>query len=68
VNGTADKVTDPSGSREFVEAVRSEDKMLSLVDGGRHALLDDPPSNAEALQLILEWLDRRLPTNDAVKP
>jgi acylglycerol lipase len=68
VNGTADKVADPSGSREFVEAVRSQDKTISLVDGGRHSLLDDPPSNAEALQIILGWLDRRLPRDDAVKP
>jgi acylglycerol lipase len=67
VNGTADKVTDPSGNREFIEAVQSQDKTLSLVDGGRHSLLDDPPSNAEALQVILGWLDRRLPANDPVK-
>lgn len=68
LNGTADKVTPPSSSREFIEAVRSQDKTLSLVDGGRHALLDDPPSNAEALQIILAWLDRRLPKSDAVTP
>jgi acylglycerol lipase len=58
VNGTADKVTIPSASREFVEAIRSPDKTLCLVEGGRHSLLDDPPSNAEALQIILGWLDR----------
>jgi alpha-beta hydrolase superfamily lysophospholipase len=68
VSGTADKVTEPGGLREFDEAVRSQDKTLSLVAGGRHALLDDPPSNAEALQIILDWLGRRLPKNDAVKP
>jgi acylglycerol lipase len=61
VNGTADKVTPPSASREFFEAVRSDDKTLGLVEGGRHSLLDDPPSNAEALHIILGWLDRRLP-------
>ena len=65
VHGTGDKVAEPSGNREFIEAVRSQDKTLSLVDGGRHSLLDDPPSNAEALQVIVEWLDRRLPKNDA---
>jgi acylglycerol lipase len=67
VSGTADRVTDPVGVREFIEAVRSRDKTLSLVDGGRHSLLDDPPSSAEALQIILGWLDRRLPPNDAVE-
>jgi alpha-beta hydrolase superfamily lysophospholipase len=68
VSGTDDRVTEPSGLREFVDAVRSEDKTLSLVDGGRHSLLDDPPSNTEALQIILGWLDRRLPEHDAVIP
>jgi alpha-beta hydrolase superfamily lysophospholipase len=68
VNGTGDKVTNPRGARAFIEAVRSEDKTLSLVDGGRHALLDDPPSNVEALHIIVNWLERRLPKNDALKP
>jgi alpha-beta hydrolase superfamily lysophospholipase len=60
VSGTADSVTDPRGIREFIDAVGSEDKTLSLVEGGRHSLLDDPPSNAEALQIILGWLHRRV--------
>lgn len=68
VNGTGDKVAIPSASREFIEMVQSEDKTLALVDGGRHSLLDDTPSNAEALQTILDWLERRLPKNDAAKP
>jgi alpha-beta hydrolase superfamily lysophospholipase len=68
VSGAADEVALPSGVREFIEAVGSRDKTLRLVNGGRHALLDDPPSNAEALQMILEWLDRRLPNGDALKP
>jgi acylglycerol lipase len=60
VNGTADRVTTPSSSRDFIETVRSGDRTLALVDGGRHSLLDDPPSNVEALRIILAWLDRRL--------
>jgi acylglycerol lipase len=68
VNGTADRVAIPSGSREFIEAVRSQDKTLSLVDGGRHSLLDDPPSNAEALRVILDWNDHRLPDRVSAKP
>jgi alpha-beta hydrolase superfamily lysophospholipase len=68
VNGTADRVAIPSASREFIDAVRSRDKMLGLVEGGRHSLLDDPPSNAEALRIILGWLERRLPKDGAVTP
>ena len=61
VNGTADKVTDASGGRAFIDSVRSQDKTLSLVEGGRHSLLDDPPASTEALQVILSWIDLRLP-------
>ena len=60
VNGTDDEVTPPDAGREFIEAVRSPDRTLGLVEGGRHALLDDPPSSAEALRIILQWLDRRV--------
>jgi acylglycerol lipase len=66
VNGTADMVTDPRASREFIDAVRSEDKTISLVEGGRHSLLDDPPSDAEALRIILAWLDDRVPSPEPI--
>lgn len=59
VNGTADPVTPPAASREFLDAVQAGDETLALVEGGLHALLDDPPANREALQIILSWLDRR---------
>ena len=68
VSGTADTVTDPGGIRDFIETVRSADRTLGLVDGGRHSLLDDPPSSAEALHIVLAWLDRRLPQSEAVRP
>jgi acylglycerol lipase len=68
LNGTADKVTNPSGNQEFIEAVQSQDKTFRLIEGGRHSLLDDPPSDAEALQIVLGWLERRLPKNQTVKP
>jgi acylglycerol lipase len=68
VHGTGDEVAIPSASRALIDAVRSEDKTLSLITDGRHSLLDDPPSSAEALRAILAWLDRRLPTSDAGKP
>jgi acylglycerol lipase len=65
VSGTADTVTPPAGIRQFIDAVRSQDKTFSLLEGGRHSLLDDPPSGAEARQLILGWLGRHLPKEDA---
>jgi alpha-beta hydrolase superfamily lysophospholipase len=68
VHGTGDVVAVPAASRAFVDAIRSEDKTLSLVDGGRHSLLDDPPSSEEALATIMVWLERRLPRPAAGKP
>jgi acylglycerol lipase len=68
VHGTGDVVAVPAASRAFIDAVRSDDKMLSLVDGGRHSLLDDPPSREEALATIMDWLERRLPPTTAGKP
>ena len=67
VHGTGDVVAIPAASRAFIDAVRSEDKTLSLVDSGRHSLLDDPPSGEEALGIIMEWVQRRVSPTAAGK-
>ena len=41
LHGTADKVTKPSGSKEFYEKAGSSDKTLKLYDGHAHDLLND---------------------------
>ena len=61
MHGTADTWTDPRGSQRLFEAVASEDKTLHLVEGGYHELLNDTGRD-ETLQLLLTWLERRLPT------
>jgi alpha-beta hydrolase superfamily lysophospholipase len=61
VTGSGDNVAAPAAATAFVDVVRSPDKALALIEGGRHSLLDDPPSSGEALQAILLWLDRRVP-------
>jgi alpha-beta hydrolase superfamily lysophospholipase len=68
VTGAEDTVTAPGSSREFIDMLGSQDKTLRIVDGGRHSLLDDPPSSAEALQIILDWLDRHLPGQAPAPP
>lgn len=60
VNGGDDQVTTPDAARAFIDLAGSADKALSLVRGGRHMLLDDPPSSTEALDAILAWIERRL--------
>ena len=41
LHGTADKVTKPSGSKEFYEKAGSNDKTLKLYEGHFHDLLAD---------------------------
>lgn len=59
VHGTDDRSTDPTGSRDLVEAASSADKTLHLVDGGLHALLDDADRET-TVQAILDWMTKRL--------
>jgi alpha-beta hydrolase superfamily lysophospholipase len=60
LHGTADTHTDPGGSQQFVEAIASTDKTLHLFEGGYHELLNDTVRD-QALQLLLKWLQARLP-------
>ena len=62
MHGTADRITDPLGSRRFIDAVAAEDKSLHLVEGGYHELLNDTERD-ETLRVLLAWLERRLPPN-----
>ncbi len=64
MHGTADESTDPQGSQRLFETIASEDKTLHLVEGGRHELLNDTKRD-ETLQVLLTWLERRLPINRA---
>ncbi|GAA5532100.1 lysophospholipase [Deinococcus aluminii] len=58
IHGTADRITDPDGSRRFVEAIPATDKTLKLVEGSYHELLNDEPRE-EVLGWILDWLRER---------
>ncbi|GGM15191.1 alpha/beta hydrolase [Deinococcus aerophilus] len=58
VHGTADTITDPSGSQRFIETIASADKTLIAQEGGYHELLNDRP-RAEIRQAILDWLLQR---------
>lgn len=42
IHGTADKVTSPQASQEFVEKLDASDKKLSLIEGGFHELTHEP--------------------------
>jgi acylglycerol lipase len=60
IHGTADKFTNPEGSRRLIATIASRDKTLYVVDGGYHELLNDTERD-ETLRVVTTWLERRLP-------
>jgi acylglycerol lipase len=61
LHGTADKVTKPSGSKEFYKKAGSRDKTLKLYEGHFHDLLADV-GKQEVMADIQAWIDARRPT------
>ena len=61
LHGTADKVTLPSGSKEFYEKAGSSDKTLKLYEGHVHDLLADV-GKQQVMADIQTWIDAQLET------
>jgi alpha-beta hydrolase superfamily lysophospholipase len=61
LHGTADKVTKPSGSKEFYEKAGSSDKTLKLYEGHFHDLLADV-GKQQVMADIQAWIDAHLQT------
>ena len=59
VHGAEDKVTKPSGSREFFEYAGSADKTLKIYDGRFHDMLNDL-GREEVMGDIQAWIDARI--------
>src|SRR4029450_3614417 len=59
LHGTADKVTKPSGSREFYEKAGSSDKTLKLYEGYFHDPLADV-GKQQVMADIQDWIDKHL--------
>jgi acylglycerol lipase len=60
IHGTADRFTEPEGSRRFVETIGSSDKTLHMVESGFHELLNDTDAEL-TIGVVLDWMERRLP-------
>ncbi len=56
LHGTADKITNPEGTRQLEERASSKDKTLKLYEGHYHDLLHDL-GNTTVSDDILHWLD-----------
>jgi acylglycerol lipase len=61
LHGTADKVTKPSGSKEFYEKAGSTDKTLKLYEGHFHDLLADV-GKQQVMADIQAWIDAHMGT------
>jgi len=61
LHGTADKVTKPSGSKEFYEKAGSSDKTLKLYEGHFHDLLADI-GKQQVMADIQAWIDAHIRT------
>lgn len=60
IHGTADKVTRPSGSKEFYEHAGSTDKTLKLYEGYAHDPLNDIGKEV-VIADIIGWISARIP-------
>jgi acylglycerol lipase len=59
-HGTADRITDPEGTRALYEAAPAEDKTLTLYEGGYHETMNDLEKE-RVLDDLTAWLDARAP-------
>ncbi len=59
MHGTADKLTDPLGSQQIHQRASSKDKTLKLWKGLYHEIMNEPEKE-QVLQLMLDWIEKRL--------
>ncbi|WP_261546086.1 alpha/beta hydrolase [Burkholderia multivorans] len=59
-HGTADKLTEPDGSRTFGARVGSADRTLTLYEGGFHETMNDI-ERERVIDVLIGWIDARVP-------
>jgi alpha-beta hydrolase superfamily lysophospholipase len=59
LHGEKDTLTNPNGSKRFIQVVATPDKKLELYPEGRHELLNDLDRDA-AMNVISVWLSERI--------
>jgi acylglycerol lipase len=58
LSGTADRLSDPEGSKQLYERAQSKDKTLKLYEGFYHEILNETEKE-KVLKDMVEWLDGR---------
>jgi acylglycerol lipase len=64
LHGTADKLTNPEGSKELAARAKSPDKTLKLYPGLVHDLVHEPEKD-QVISDIAKWLDSHAPERPA---
>ncbi|MCD4672821.1 MAG: lysophospholipase [Anaerolineaceae bacterium] len=59
MQGTADRLSDPQGSKDLYARAQSADKTLKLYEGLYHEILNEPEQD-EVIKDIVQWLDAHL--------
>ena len=59
VQGTADRLVDPEGSKQLYARAQSTDKTLKLYEGLYHEVLNEPEKD-QVMADMLAWLDQRV--------
>ncbi|MEZ0601450.1 lysophospholipase [Paraburkholderia sp. IW21] len=59
-HGTADKLTEPQGSREFGQHAGSPDKTLTMHEDSYHETMNDLDRD-RVIGALIEWIEKRLP-------
>ncbi len=60
MHGTADRLTDPEGSKQLYGRAATPDKELKLWEGLYHELVNEPEKK-EVMDTILAWMEQRIP-------
>jgi alpha-beta hydrolase superfamily lysophospholipase len=60
MHGEADQITDPNGSREFVDRASSSDKTFITFPEDYHEIFNEM-DRAQVIQTLVDWLTDRFP-------
>jgi alpha-beta hydrolase superfamily lysophospholipase len=58
MHGTADRLTNPAGSRLLFDRAAARDKTLKMYDGLYHEIMNEP-ERGEVIGFIIDWLNAR---------
>ena len=59
-HGTADKLTEPEGSRDFGAHAGSADKTLTMHEDSYHETMNDLDRD-RVIGALIDWIEKRLP-------